>query len=548
MSSLTAKNISFVTGIWDLGRANAKEGWQRSFDHYINNFVKLLQEMKDHNLIIFIDPSNEELVWKHRNPTNTKVYYQTKDDFSKNFFPFFDQVQSIRNDPQWFNQVGWLKDSAQGALEYYNPMVMSKMFMLHNAKLFDPFQSDYFYWIDGGISNTLSLGYFTKESVIQNLINLSSDNMLFICFPYETNSEIHGFQIDAMKKFANNDSVNRVARGGFFGGHKNSISEGNRLYYSLLHDSLYERYMGTEESIFTLMTYLDPEKYKFETINGDGLIYTFFENLQNKIYKSHIQNNKVSIYFNAFNSPEQLQMVLDSFEKYEPDLLFNTDKVLINNSTNSKLFEKYEAIVNKYKFNEEIRKGNIGVCGGRQVAAEHFQSSDAKYMLFFEDDMLIDYDGFCINGFRKATPNLLKTIVKIMNKEKYDFLKLSYSEFYGHNGEQWSWHNVPGDKKIEYFGKINSRPLTKFNNIKTLDGIPYIDGEIYYCNWPHIISKDGNQKLFLDTKWSYPFEQTWMSHIYTLTKENKVKSGLLLASPITHDRKFHYGADERREN
>jgi hypothetical protein len=54
--------------------------------------------------------------------------------------------------------------------------------------------------------------------------------------------------------------------------------------------------------------------------------------------------------------------------------------------------------------------------------------------------------------------------------------------------------------------------------------------------------------MFLDTKWQHPYEQTWMSHIYTLTKEEKLNSSILLASPITHNRTEHYKKSERREN
>lgn len=540
-------DISLITGIWDLDRHSMSEGWNRSFDHYINNFIKLLNEMKDYNLIIFIDKKHEDIVWQHRSLNNTRVYHHSKNEFNSNFFPFFNQIQNIRTNPNWYNQVGWLKDSTQGSLEYYNPMVMSKMFFLHNAKILNPFDSTYFYWIDGGINNTLSLGYFHKQSVINNLKNLS-DNFLFICFPYETNSEIHGFNIDGMKKFCQSNTVNRVARGGFFGGHKNAISAANALYYTLLNNTLSEGYMGTEESIFTIMTYLEPEQYHYEMIENNGLIYTFFENLQNKSYSHSSQSNKTILYINAFNSPEQLQMVMDSFEKYEPDLLKKTIKILINNSTKEELFPRYRDIINKYGFAEEIKKGNIGVCGGRQLAAEHFDNSDAKYMLFFEDDMLIDYEGYCQFGFKKQTPKLFDTIIKIMNKENYDFLKFNFSEFYGNNSEQWSWHNVPSNLKIEYFGERGSRPLTQFNNIKNMNSIPYIEGEIYYCNWPHIISKLGNKKMFLDTKWQYPYEQTWMSHIYSLTKQHQIRSAVLLASPITHNRIHFYDSSERKEN
>lgn len=538
-------DISFVTGIWDLNRSEAKPEWARPFDHYLSNFTNLLKEMEQQNLLIFIDPELEPLVWKHRSPENTKVYPHKKTDFGGAFFPFFDRIQEIRANPDWYNQASWLQDSAQGSLAYYNPMVMSKMFLLHNAKIYDPFSSNYFFWIDGGISNTLSLGYFNDPTVINNLKE-AAQKFFFICFPYETTSEIHGFDIKAMQKFSQSETVNRVARGGFFGGNKQYLSEANELYYNLLSKSLLENYMGTEESIFTLMTYLDSDTYRYETIEDNGLIYACFEKFKEKKYKPKT-SVEISLYINTFNSPEQLQMVLDSFEKNEPALLSKPAIVLINNSTDESMFSKYDLISEKYNI-EEHRTGNLGTCGGRQFAAEHFAKSSSDYMLFFEDDMLIDLEGVCGMGLSKKIDNLLDVSVRIMIKEKYDFLKLSFSEFFGHNGEQWSWHNVPGNLKVEYFGDIGTRPHTVFNNIKSIDRVPYVDGEIYYSNWPHIIGKVGNQKLFLDTTWAHPYEQTWMSHIYTLSKKKLVRSAILLASPITHNRTYFYAAEERKES
>lgn len=546
-------NTTIVTGIWDLGRDSLSEGWGRKFDHYINNFEKLLQ-VSELNLAIFIDPSLEYLVWKHRDKSNTVVYHHTVDQFNGSFFPFFDKVQSIRESSSWQNQVGWLKDSTQARMPMYNPMVMSKMFFLHNAKIFNPFNSSHYFWLDGGITNTIHPGYFSHDNVIEKIENITS-KMLFICFPYETNSEIHGFDIQGMKKYAKSDTVNRVARAGFFGGHKDYISPANNLYYSLLQDSLNDGYMGTEESVFTLMTYLDPETYQIEPILEDGLLGTFFENIKNnntqhqkqkltRLYK----NDKISLYINAFNSPEQLEMVIESFKKYDSNFLDNTEKILLNNSTRPELFNRYDQICSEYNFVDHIKKGNLGVCGARQLAAEHFKESGNKYMFFFEDDMLLDFDGICQFGFTKKVDNLYHSLIRIMDIEKYDFLKFSFSEFYGHNGSQWSWHNVPSPRKEEFFGKINSKPYTKFNTIRSLNKIVYADGEIYYSNWPHIISQEGNKKCFLDTTWQHPFEQTWMSHIYDLTRQNIVKPAILLHSPITHNRVHHYEAKERKES
>ena len=81
-----------------------------------------------------------------------------------------------------------------------------------------------------------------------------------------------------------------------------------------------------------------------------------------------------------------------------------------------------------------------------------------------------------------------------------------------------------------------------------MDGVPYANGEIYYCNWPQIITKEGNRKMFLDTKWAHPYEQTWMSFMYQETKKGDLNGGLLLMTPTEHNRFEHYGADLRRES
>lgn len=545
------QDITLVTGIWDLKRDSAAEGWNRSFDHYIDKFRELLLATNDVNLCIFIDPSIEHIVWEIRDRSNTKVYPHTKDSFAGSFFPFFDQVQKIRTNPDWYNQVGWLKDSTQGSLEYYNPMVMSKMFLLHNAKCFNPFGSQYYFWIDGGITNTIHPGYFSHDKVIPKL-KYMTDKFMFVCFPYETTTEIHGFNIGEMNNLAKT-KVDRVARGGLFGGHVDYISSVNDMYYRLLQDTLNNGFMGTEESIFTLMTYIDPDIFDIHMIQDNGLLGTFFEDLknykiENKLANKNYTNDKVLLYINTFNTPDQLKLLIDSFQKYDNRFLSETEVVLINNSTDQTLMPQYELMINQYKFTH-INQGNMGVCGGRQFAAEHFAESGSKYMLFFEDDMLLDLQNIkCNFGFNKFVPNFFENMIKLMNKEYYDILKLTFSEFYGHNGEQWSWHNVPSPKKEEYFGNLNKKPLTRFSCIKTFDKIPYAEGEIYYSNWPQIVTQEGNKKMFLDTKWQYPYEQTWMSHIYTLTREGSVRPGLLLCSPITHNRVYFYGKDDRKEN
>ena len=187
--------ITLVTGLWDIGRGDLSEGWSRSFDHYLNKFEQLLQV--DCNMIIFGDSELEKFVNERRSITNTQFVLRDLSWFKNN--EFYNQIQQIRTNPKWYNLAGWLKDSTQARLEMYNPLVMSKMFLLHDALLLDDFNSDKLYWIDAGLANTVHMGYLYHDKVLPKIDKLF-DNFTFVCFPYQADREIHGFDA-ALRRF-----------------------------------------------------------------------------------------------------------------------------------------------------------------------------------------------------------------------------------------------------------------------------------------------------------------------------------------------------------
>lgn len=555
--------ITLVTGIWDIGRGDLSEGWSRPYQHYLDKFNSLLDV--NENMIIFGDESLQDLVFSKRDHSNTQFIVRSVDWFRNN--EFFETIQKIRKTPDWYNQVGWLKDSTQATLENYNPLVMSKIFLLHDAKILDKFDSEYLFWIDGGLTNTVHSGYFTHDKVLEKLPKHIS-KFSFICFPYETNSEIHGFEYNKLTEIAGN-KVNKVARGGFFGGPKHSISEINSLYYSLMKQTLSDGYMGTEESLFSIMCYKNSDIINYFEIDGNGLIGKFFEDLKNDtlevkserstILSDNLDLNKVGLYVITFNSPNQFKTLIESFLAYDKNYLTKTKKFLLDNSSDLSTTEEYKKLCDEYDF-EHIKKDNLGICGGRQWIAEHFENeTDLDFYLFFEDDMFFypTMGSTCRNGFKRFVQHLYDISLEIMQKESFDFLKLNYSEFYGDNGTQWSWYNVPQDVRTKFWpnnprlpeiGLDPNAPKTKFDKILSHRSVPYATGEIYYCNWPQIVSRPGNKKMFLDTKWAHPYEQTWMSYMYQLTKKGELNPGLLLMTPTEHDRFEHYDRGLRKES
>ena len=560
-------NTTIVTGLWNIGRNG------RSFDHYIEHFKNFLQIPQ--NLFIYVPQELESFVWEHRSRENTFVKVYELSDVKQLYLPFWDKTQEIRTNPDWLSLAGWLQSSPQASLEWYNPIVQSKMFMVSDASIWNPFDSDYFFWLDAGITNTVPATHFTENNVLENLKDYGNP-FLFLSYPYDAENEIHGFKYQDMNRYAGED-VKYVCRGGLFGGHKDQIREANATYYSILQQTLSQGLMGTEESIFTIMSYAEPHIYKRFELDGNGLIVKFTQALldnevkltepdkknlftNRKVTDRDVNEVKTNLYMLTFNFPEQVLHTIGSMKK-TPEWLEKPNLFLLDNSTDENAKIRNREIASEHNFEYIDLGGNTGICGGRQAAAEHFHDSDADYMFFFEDDMTVNPPQLkgevCRNGFRKYIPNIYNLAHRIMMKEQFDFLKLSFTEVYFDNDKQCSWYNVPQNirtrdwpdyDKLPIHGLDPNAPLTEFKNIRNMDGLTYIDGEVYYANWPMIVSKEGNKKMFIDTKWAHPFEQTWMSHMYQMTKEGKLHPAILLASPIWHERIRYYKPEERREN
>jgi hypothetical protein len=581
-------DITLVTGLFDIGRGKKvdqlAEYQQRPFKEYLKSFERVLA--LDVPMCVYIEPQYEDFVWKNRDTTQTSVIVRDLDYIRTNF-PFYNEVQRIRLDPKWRARAAWLAESPQANLELYNPIVMSKMGMLNDQQILNPFGSEHYLWIDAGLHRTCG-GYLDNPYWISRITSLL-EKFLFVCFPYIGSSEIHGFERDAMAKMANTDYIRRVARGGLFGGTREYIIKANKLYYELLEQSFSQGEMGTEESIFTIMSYLHPEQYDRFEIEGNGLIGPLFEALEkgrvplirtenivpstlnlkenlsindsiiNFPHQPDIKDFSTACYILTFNKPKQLQLLIDSWQQ-QTDFFCKSKVYVIDNSTNQEAIEENSNICQANGFLQLLPvKGNIGICGGRQLAAELFEASSHDYMFFLEDDMLLSRPNLpaCRAGFNTWVEGLYDKLLKIMYKEEFDFIKLSFSEFYGINSDQWAWYNVPENvrqiiwpqnSKLPEIGLSENVPSVVFNKIANLDGLSYATGEVYYSNWPQIVGRKGNQKMFLDTKWAHPYEQTWMSHMFQETHAGRLKPAVLLASPIDHRRDFHYGSDERLES
>jgi hypothetical protein len=195
--------------------------------------------------------------------------------------------------------------------------------------------------------------------------------------------------------------------------------------------------MGADECLFTILCHKYPELiHRFE-IEGNGLVWPFFENLkkftepinlETKIKLNEVGSD-VGLYVITFNSPKQLETLIDSMLEYDPSFITKTKKFLLNNSTDLSTTQRYEQLCNQFGF-EHIKKDNIGITGGRQFIAEHFnEQNNLSHYYFFEDDMFF-YNGpdfTCKNGFNRKIKDIYNNTLKIIKQENFDFLKLNFT-------------------------------------------------------------------------------------------------------------------------
>lgn len=246
-------NVNLITGFWNIRS-------DRSEELYLNNFKNVL--LIPHNMTIFIPKMYENFVMENRKNLLEKtdiIIVELDDIRSKYFSNYWDDTQSIRNNKDWVNSTEWLQRVPQCFSEWYNPIVMSKVFFINLAHKKNNFNSDVYIWVDAGITQHIPKEYVCYDS-ISNMAK-SIKTILFTSFEYKNQKEVHGFDYSGFLKYTN-EIPEWVCRATIFGSDKKYIDKFNWDYEYYLKDTLQNGYMGTEESIFTLLSLINPYLYK----------------------------------------------------------------------------------------------------------------------------------------------------------------------------------------------------------------------------------------------------------------------------------------------
>jgi hypothetical protein len=255
----------YVTALVDLGRERLVE--PRSYDLYRGWLEALLRDaLPQAKLIVYCAP--EDAAWvraARRSDGELEVRALTLDALRA--LEGFDQIERIRQDPAWSAGAGWLADSPQRQLEGYAALVMHKLTLLAQVARDLP-DTQRAFWVDAGLTRTVR-----PELIDQLCLRAPEDTLRFFGYPYPVEAqEIHGFSRAGLEAFCDHP-VEIVLRGGCFGGRARVIERAHAHYARLKQQTLAAGYLGTEESLFSLLhARQTPEFMGVVKIGEDGLI------------------------------------------------------------------------------------------------------------------------------------------------------------------------------------------------------------------------------------------------------------------------------------
>lgn len=544
------KPPTLVTAVFNLGRDKLEGNFRRDADHYHKHLKATLAI--DCPMVIYTEAAFVEQIQDVRGSRPTRII--ATEPGTALDTATLRHIETIRHDPEWRAQAGWLPQSPQAALPGYNALVLSKPLWLKEQAEQNPFDSTYVYWIDAALSHTVPPELLNTRS-LERLMQFH-DRFLLLCFPYNPFNEVHGFAKNALAELSGVETTRWVARGGFFGGNRTHVVDAARLYLESLKKTLAKGLMGTEESLLTLLSYREPDLFDLQFIPSDGLVWPFFQQLQmgwqgDKALARAQLADLTETWFISFNAPRQFAALLQSIVRNAPELLNTAERVLVNNSTDTSMFAEYDQLCSRHGI-RQIRQGNLGINSARLLAAEQFYRGGRHAMFWFEDDMLPvaenQQPAMCKSGFPRHVRDLVATGMAIQQREHLDYLKLSFTEFYGNHAQQWGIKNMEPDEKKAYARGEMELPAAELSAPGQVAGVSYVTGEVFYSNWPHLMNRRGTKLLLLDDPEQHKFEQYWTARSYKLLKAGQLRAAVLQASPIDHQRIQEYPPAQRLEN
>jgi hypothetical protein len=250
--------VTLVTAFFDINRAERGDG--RTIDEYKSWIKKTLQ--LNCNLYIVTEAKFLDF-FKNNRPKEYNTFIKIIEFKELHYYKYYDTMKNIIDTPEYKNRIAH-PNRVECILPEYNIIQYSKFHCLKIGIDENPFHSEYFFWIDAGISRFFLDVNISNNYPGQNAITLfrNNPNKFFI----QKRRDLEIFPIDENFIWKSDN----LLYGTMFGGNIHVITMiANLIEGVLVKDMIYYNNVNNEQLALAMVWKKNPELF-FLTNNYPG--------------------------------------------------------------------------------------------------------------------------------------------------------------------------------------------------------------------------------------------------------------------------------------
>ena len=252
------ENITFVTALYNIQREEKGDG--RKWMDYLEWFKNTLKMPL--KMVIYIPSELVSFVEEHRPKVYaTKIMVQEKD--SVPYAKYETAITNILENPEYRAKIKH-PDRVECRLPFYTIIQYSKFKWVEEIAKMNPFGTDYFFWMDAGLSRFIPMELYPR--IVSN-VELPIKKLVIQC-----NSMLLSYPVNEGYLW---DSQCLVS-GGMFGGDKEVILELSNLVDQELTQRIPNGWINNEQLV---LAYLYRTQYKelfYPVYNNTGIDFGLF--------------------------------------------------------------------------------------------------------------------------------------------------------------------------------------------------------------------------------------------------------------------------------
>ncbi|KAL8590267.1 hypothetical protein ACOMHN_006383 [Nucella lapillus] len=259
-------NFTVVTAMLDIGRGQWVQSDQtRPYNTYLLHMHRVLQ--LDVNLVVFVDSKALPFILWMRRGREAHTHIVEVSLHRLPYYVYRDRIQTIMESVEYQQDNELVQRGlCESRIPEYDIVQWSKLSFLNESVTLDPFQNDYFVWLDGGYGHGEPIhpddGVWRPKDMLEH-----TDWVTLI---ERESVENYRPVVDKLHKL----SVNVVA-GGFIAGGKRPLQQLYHLQQELIKEWMKEGIVDDDQTTYLHIYYKHPQLFRLVSADWNDVFRLF---------------------------------------------------------------------------------------------------------------------------------------------------------------------------------------------------------------------------------------------------------------------------------